>query len=298
VSLPSKVGWVLLIPVAGWVLLDALHIPGLIRARALGLEQPFLVPPPLAWFAIAAAAHIGTSFLADLPGASRAPSLAHIAGLGWALFMSALPPAAGRDGTWLAFSWALAALPLHVASVAIEILGPWIVLAMHPTLCAIAAARHGPAPSAAPAEASLLPVAPPVPPTLMQPMAPLGASGRELLDVIAAHGKSLPKHAARIKAIVEIGETIFDEIERDPKSRGAVQRFLDYYLDSAAKIVALHAKVADSKGGKTEAGLTEALEDIHRTFQHFLDRALADDVADLDAELTVLRTKMRSEGIS
>jgi hypothetical protein len=44
--------------------------------------------------------------------------------------------------------------------------------------------------------------------------------------------------------------------------------------------------------------LNEALDDIHRTFQHFLDRALDDDVADLDSELAVLRTKMRSEGIS
>ena len=46
------------------------------------------------------------------------------------------------------------------------------------------------------------------------------------------------------------------------------------------------------------AGLAEALENIHRTFQHFLDQGLADNVADLDSELTVPRARMRSEGIS
>ena len=124
------------------------------------------------------------------------------------------------------------------------------------------------------------------------------ADGPDLLRSLLVSAKALPKHAAQIKAIVETGHKIFEEIERDPKSRAAVQRFLDYYLASAAKIVALHAKVAASRGGRTEAGLSEALDDIQRTFQHFLDRALEDDVADLDSELTVLRTKMRTEGIS
>ena len=297
VSVPPKVGWVLLIPIAGWTLLDALYIPGLLRARALGLEPPFFAPPALAWFAIAAAAHIGTAFLADISGASHASALSHIAGLGWALFMSALSPAARRGGAWLAFSWALAALPLHLASVAIPIFGPWIVLALHSTLCAIAAARHEPAPPPAPA-AQGEPPAVSAASGALPSLAPARGSERDILAAIDSQARSLPKHAGRIREIVEIGEKILAEIERDPKSLPAVQRFLDYYLESAAKIVALHAKVAASKGGRPETGLNEALDDIHRTFQHFLDRALDDDVADLDSELAVLRTKMRSEGIS
>ena len=122
--------------------------------------------------------------------------------------------------------------------------------------------------------------------------------GRALVAAIATYAEALPAHAAEVRAIAELGDRILDEVERDPKSRPAVQRFLDYYLESAAKIIALHAKMAALKSGRSEAGLGEALADIRRTFQHFLDRALDDDLADLDSELTVLRTKMRSEGIS
>ncbi|HEX6103082.1 MAG TPA: 5-bromo-4-chloroindolyl phosphate hydrolysis family protein [Alphaproteobacteria bacterium] len=294
-SMPGDSGAVLALLLIGWTLLDALLIPGLARGASFWSGQPFPITAPLAWFVIGLAVHLGTSMLHDLGGDADAPGLPQFAGIAWSLFMAGLPATPRRRGILSGLAWMMAAIPLQMISAVTDgaAVG-WIIAVALPTLCLIAAGAQ----SARPPSGEVAPAAqePPAPPKAAAAAAQ--AHGRDLLAETASYARSLPKHAAKIKAIVETGEKIFDEIERDPKSRAAVQRFLDYYMDSAAKIIALHAKVAVSKGGRTEEGLAEALDDIHRTFQHFLERALEDDVADLDAELTVLRTKMRSEGIS
>jgi TM2 domain-containing membrane protein YozV len=293
IGMPGSAGWVLLIPLLVWTLLDALVIPALVRGRALFSGEPFPVTAPLAWFAIGAMIHIAGSFLEEVGDHSQFNGLPHIAGLGWSLFMASLPPLAGRGGTAAALGWALFAVPLHMATTLIGGgFGFWIVLAAHPTLCAMAALRHLPASGSPVAIEAVPPAGEPAP-------APAAReSGRAVLAAIASYAAALPDQADELRAISELGERILDEVERDPKSRPAVQRFLDYYLESAAKIIALHAKMAALKPGRAEPGLGAAIADIRRTFQYFLDRALDDDLADLDSELTVLRTKMRSEGIS
>ena len=107
---------------------------------------------------------------------------------------------------------------------------------------------------------------------------------------------------ARVADIVLLAERIVEDLKKDPKDIRVARRFLDYYLDATVTVVQRYAELIRRGGSSSDVrqvlGKFDALLDtIESTFEKQLNRLLRDDALDLDADITVLKQMMDSEGL-
>ncbi len=107
--------------------------------------------------------------------------------------------------------------------------------------------------------------------------------------------------AKKIQDICKVGVEIFEDVKKNPKDLKKIKTFTNYYLDSTEKIVNQYVELS-AKREKTPEILSsiekvEALLDqIKVTFDKQLTSLLADDLLNLDVELSVLKKTMKYEG--
>jgi len=105
----------------------------------------------------------------------------------------------------------------------------------------------------------------------------------------------------KIENICIIIEKIFKDFEHDPKDVKAARQFLNYYIDATLKIVQqyslLSKKSPDSGREKTLRDVEESFAKIEKAFENQLNKLYDDDFLDLDAEISVLKKSIDSDGL-
>ncbi len=121
------------------------------------------------------------------------------------------------------------------------------------------------------------------------------------LRVLGRRMPSAPLRA-RVAAIALLAERIVEDLKQDPKDVRSARRFLDYYLEATVTVVQRYAQLF-RKGGTSDdvqkvlAKFDTLLDTIQSTFEKQLNRLLRDDTLDLDADISVLKQMMDSEGL-
>lgn len=128
--------------------------------------------------------------------------------------------------------------------------------------------------------------------------------GAAKVRAIRNAGRLSDKYEIRqeIKGIAQIADAIFADFKRDPKDIKAVRRFLTYYLDATQKIVLKYRELSAGYGKNQEtmeilARVEKTLPLIRATYEKILQKTLEDDFLDLDVELQVLETTIKTEGV-
>jgi len=102
----------------------------------------------------------------------------------------------------------------------------------------------------------------------------------------------------RLGHITGIGRAILQEIERDPADAARARRFLNLYLGEAERITADYAR---AQRALPEAGLDDSfrqlLDDLERTFEQQRQRLVNHERMSLDADIEVLSTRLKREGL-
>ncbi len=128
--------------------------------------------------------------------------------------------------------------------------------------------------------------------------------GYSKLAAIRAMAKEIkmPGVKSKVDAINEVSEKIFAHLKKNPKSVKVARKFLTYYLDSTQKILDRYIELSSQGLDSPEisSALTRAedmLELIRSAFAKQLVRLLENDILDLDTEMSVLETTIKSEGL-
>ncbi|MGI6238860.1 MAG: 5-bromo-4-chloroindolyl phosphate hydrolysis family protein [Christensenellales bacterium] len=128
-------------------------------------------------------------------------------------------------------------------------------------------------------------------------------AGRETLARIRQSNDAIPDPAmsARIARMEDAGAKIFDLLEKDTKKSSQVRRFMTYYLPTADKLLDRYRALSAGGGSgvnvqKSLTIIEDSMEMIAVAFEKQLDALYRDAALDIETDITVLETVIKSEG--
>ena len=109
-----------------------------------------------------------------------------------------------------------------------------------------------------------------------------------------------PEFKAGVADALVTVRKIFDYLAKNPQRVRSARKFLSYYLDTALFIVKSYADLQGSNDPDIAASrqkLLDVLGTIKAAFEKQYAVLLKNDVLDIDAEIEVLRSSLKSEGL-
>ena len=112
-----------------------------------------------------------------------------------------------------------------------------------------------------------------------------------------------PAMTAKIARLEEISARIFALAKEDPDKKAQLQKFMDYYLPTALKLLNTYAQLSaqDVQG----TNITEAKQSIERSmdllttaFENQLDKLFASDALDVSADVAALEGMLNLDGLT
>jgi 5-bromo-4-chloroindolyl phosphate hydrolysis protein len=116
----------------------------------------------------------------------------------------------------------------------------------------------------------------------------------------AAKAVSDPDFTKAVADVLVTVRSIFDYLAKNPGRVKRARKFLSYYLDTTLFIVRSYADLQASDDpdiAATRKKMLDVLGTIKAAFDKQLAVLLQNDVLDIDAEIEVLRSSLKSEGL-
>jgi len=130
------------------------------------------------------------------------------------------------------------------------------------------------------------------------------AEGREKSRLMRSLAQRAPSGAIRDKicAIADSSNRIYDYLEREPAAARQARQFLNYYDDAALTIVKKYTTIASGHStGVADATLRRvesSLDSINESFARQYEKLLDGSLTEIEVELSLLKTTLKSEGLS
>ena len=130
------------------------------------------------------------------------------------------------------------------------------------------------------------------------------ASGSAQQAEMTKIARSLPAGTIRRKLenLASLTGKIVDDVRQDPQDGKAAGRFLAYYADTAIRIATMYMDLTSGDTDSPEIRLTGAkvernLDILEKAFKLQLTKLQENDLMNLDAEMSVLESTLKMEGI-
>lgn len=138
----------------------------------------------------------------------------------------------------------------------------------------------------------------------------LTPKAQEVLSEGEAHVKTLstligtltPAAAETTNSLIKTSYLIFDNVQKHPANAQMLDRFTDFYLPTAIKLVQKHAEFQKQNAGgdQTKRALQEiedSLATLKKGFDQLLDNLNNETARDVRSDISVLNTMLRQEGL-
>ena len=112
-----------------------------------------------------------------------------------------------------------------------------------------------------------------------------------------------PVMTAKISRLEDVSARIFALAKKDPDKKAQLQKFMDYYLPTALKLLNTYAQLSaqDVQG----SNITEAKQSIERSmdllitaFENQLDKLFASDALDVSTDIAALEGMLNLDGLT
>ena len=112
-----------------------------------------------------------------------------------------------------------------------------------------------------------------------------------------------PQLSAAMSRMEKAGRAIVDTVEQNPAKAKQVRRFANYYLPDAVNVLQQYARLArQGVKGENAASIRAEVEhnaaSIATAFENQLDALYAAESMDLSADLTVLQSMLKGQGLN
>ncbi|MGN0802287.1 MAG: 5-bromo-4-chloroindolyl phosphate hydrolysis family protein [Candidatus Faecivicinus sp.] len=129
--------------------------------------------------------------------------------------------------------------------------------------------------------------------------------GRSQLDRLQTYNDALPDPviSAQLDRMTRAGNAILTELEKNPSHMNEVRRFMNYFLPTAEKLMSSYVTFAQSpvKGENVIAAMKSvenSLNMVADAFEKQCDSLYRDQSFDIEADVKVLETLLKSEGLA
>ena len=109
-----------------------------------------------------------------------------------------------------------------------------------------------------------------------------------------------PVLSAKIDRLEEVTSKIFQAVEADPRKRGSIDTFLNYYLPTTQKLLDSYAEfeatgVEGANLGQAKERIEKTMDSIVAGFEHQLDELYKMDAMNVDSDIRVMETMLRRD---
>ena len=109
------------------------------------------------------------------------------------------------------------------------------------------------------------------------------------------------KMTDEINQIESITKEIFDIVQKEPKKRGKIDKFMSYYLPTTLKLLEHYASLDKAPSGgenidRSKKSIENAMESIVEGFKNQLDNLYKNDTLDIETDIDVMVQMMGREG--
>lgn len=129
------------------------------------------------------------------------------------------------------------------------------------------------------------------------------SEGRRLLASIKQSNDAIPdvEMSARISRMEKAGEGIFRALEADTSRAAQVRRFMNFYLPTADKLLEKYRALKEIGGAGENvtasiSSIESSMEMVATAFEKQLDALYRDETLDIETDIQVLDTIIKSEG--
>ena len=129
--------------------------------------------------------------------------------------------------------------------------------------------------------------------------------GRRLLDRIRACNDEIPGEAISrsLDRLDEIAAAIFAYVEAHPAKLPEIRRFMNYYLPTTLRLLDAYKSfsgqpVQGRHLEETRAQIEDTVETVVQAFSNLLDGLMQDDLRDVSADMTVMKSLMEQDGLT
>ena len=127
---------------------------------------------------------------------------------------------------------------------------------------------------------------------------------RSQLEKLRLYNEQLPDPviSERLDRMVQAGETILSVLEENPSRAMEIRRFMSYFLPTAEKLMSSYVSFAKSpvKGDNVSAAMKsveESLSMVADAFEKQCDSLYRNESFNIEAEVTVLETLLKGDGL-
>lgn len=128
--------------------------------------------------------------------------------------------------------------------------------------------------------------------------------GRRQLEQLRAYNDALPDPviSGKLDRMIKAGEAILTALEQKPSRLNEVRRFMNYFLPTAEKLMASYVafEQAPVKGENVISAMKSvenSLSMVAEAFEKQYDSLYRDESFNIDAEVTVMETLLKGEGL-
>lgn len=128
-------------------------------------------------------------------------------------------------------------------------------------------------------------------------------AGRATLKRLNESNAAIPDEriSACIERMEKAGELIFAALEKDTRKAPQIRRFMNYYLPTADKLLVSYREFSAIAGAGENAksamdSIANSMDMIATAFEKQLDALYKDSALDIETEIEVMETIIKSEG--
>jgi len=130
-------------------------------------------------------------------------------------------------------------------------------------------------------------------------------AGRDAINELKYYRNKIEdeKVKKKVEKIIDVVERIFSNFRDDPSDIRKAQQFLNYYLNSALKVLNRYVEFSGKQTTSQDVASTlrkieELLGTIYESFESQLAKLMDNDVMDVSSEIEVLEKTLKMEGLS
>ncbi len=129
------------------------------------------------------------------------------------------------------------------------------------------------------------------------------AEGQNYLRILRESNDAIPGEVIsnKISQLEDVIRRIFETVSQHPEQMDEMERFMDYYLPTTAKLVTTYRDFdqTGSQGANIASAKAEiegTLDTINRAFEQLLDDLYQDAALDISTDASVLQTMLKQDG--
>ena len=130
-------------------------------------------------------------------------------------------------------------------------------------------------------------------------------TGESYVSYVRSCNDAIPgeEFSAKLDKMEHLIGRIFEELRKNPETASELEKMMDYYLPTTAKLLGAYCELDAQPGNgenvsRTKKEIEDAIDTLNAAFEKLLDSLFEERAWDISSDISVLHTMLAQEGLT